>query len=206
MNFISALFHKRTITKAFNAVDNDNVAELAALKIDPNTTRKAVLEKYTFEWEESLLSRAVRDEKYNVAQYLLDNGADPYSHDDINNDLAEQLSFRATGFEFKDEQLVYVNGLARRIGLLADPSIDFRLSPVFTTFVALEYHRRTGNFKERYGSKVVFTGSNDIQTSENKQKIQNWLDVQIPRYEAQRLNSHIASKTDDTAVSSAKKM
>lgn len=50
MNFISALFHKRTITKAFNAVDNDNVAELEALKIDPNTTRKAVLEKYTFEW------------------------------------------------------------------------------------------------------------------------------------------------------------
>lgn len=45
MNFIAALFHKRTVNKAFNAVDNDNVAELAALKIDPTTTRKAVLEK-----------------------------------------------------------------------------------------------------------------------------------------------------------------
>lgn len=205
MNFISALFHKRTITKAFKAVDNDNVAELAALKIDPNTTRKAVLEKYTFEWEESLLSRAVRDEKYNAAQYLLDNGADPYSYDYINNDLSEQLRFRATGFEFKDEQLVYVSGLARRIGLLADPSTDFRLSPVFTTLVALEYQRRTGKFKERYGSKVILTGPNDIQTSENIQKIQNWLDVQIPRYEAYRLNAHIES-VNPTPVSSAKKM
>lgn len=199
MNFISALFHKRNVTKAFNAVDHDNVAELAALKIDPNTPRKAVLEKHTFEWEENLLSRAVRDEKYNTAQYLLDNGADPYSHDYINNDVAERLLKIASGLMFKDEQLVYGNGLTRGVGLLADPNIDFRLSPVLTTLVALEYHRRTGNFKERYGSTVVLSGPSALDTADSKQKIQDWLNTQVPRYEAQRINSHVATEAATSA-------
>lgn len=206
MNFISALFHNRNVIKAFNAVDNDNVAELAALKIDPNTTRKAVLEKYTFEWEENLLSRAVRDERYNTAQYLLDNGADPYSHDYINNDLAERLLKIATGLIFKDEQLVYGNGLTGGVGLLADPNIDFRISPVLTTLVALEYHRRTGNFKEHYGSNVVLSGPNDLDTPQNIQKIQDWLKTQVPRYEAQRLNAHIAREANASASSAGKKL
>ena len=205
MNFISALFHKRTVTKAFKAVDNDNVAELAALKIDPNTTRKAVLEKYTFEWEENLLSRAVRDEKYNAAQYLLDSGADPYSHDYINNDLSERLLKHATDLMFQNERLVYGKGLLRGVGLLADPNTDFRLSPVFTTLVALEYHRRTGKFQEHYGSKVVFSGPSELDTADSKQKIQDWLNTQVPRYEAYRLNAHIES-VNPTPVSSAKKM
>lgn len=194
MNVISALLHKRTATKAFNAVDNDNVTELVALKIDPNTTRKAVLEKYTFEWEENLLSRAVRDEKYKVAQYLLDNGADPYSHDYINNDLSERLLKSATDVMFQNEQLVYGNGLVRGVGLLADPNTDFRLSPVFTTLVALEYHRRTGKFQERYGSTAVLSGPSALDTAHSKQKIQDWLNTQVPRYEAQRLNSHVTTE------------
>lgn len=205
MNFISALFHKRQITKAFNAVDNDNVAELAALKIDPNTTRKAVLGKYTFEWEENLLSRAVREGKYNAAQYLLDNGADPYSHDEINNDLAYRLLKIAADLVFKDEQLVFENSGHGGIGLLADPHTDFRLSPVLTTLVALEYHRRTGKFEQRYGSSVILSGPSILDTSTSQQKIQDWLNTQLPRYEAQRLNAHIG-KTDDRPVSSVKRL
>lgn len=206
MNFISTLLSKRTVTKAFNAVDHDNVAELAALKIDPNTTRKAVLEKHTFEWEENLLSRAVRAEQYKTAQYLLENGADPYSHDYINNDLAARLLKVATGLIFKDEQLVYGNGIARGIGLLAEPNIDFRISPVLTTLVALEYHRRTGNFKERYGSNIVLSGPSDLETPQNVQKIQDWLNAQVPRYEAQRLNTHITKEANPSTLSLGKKL
>ena len=206
MNFISALFHKCTITKAFNAVDNDNVAELAALKIDPNTTRKAVLEKYTFEWEESLLSRAVRDEKYNVAQYLLDNGADPYSHDEVNYDSGQKLRTGAAYLIFQDEKLVRGDAHGKTTGALTNTELDYRISPLLTTLVALEYHRRAGQFKAHHGIPKRLDESGALRLPSSPQQVQQWLDVQIPRYEAQRLNSHIASKTDDTAVPSTKKM
>lgn len=206
MNFISALFHKRTVAKAFNAVDNDNVAELAALKIDPNTTRKAVLEKYTFEWEESLLSRAVRNEKYNAAQYLLDNGADPYSHDYINHDSGKKLREQAAYLIFQDEQLVRGDAHGKIAGALSNPETDYRISPLLTTLVALEYHRRAGQFKAHYGAKNGLDESGALRSPSSPQHIQQWLDIQVPRYEAHRLNSHIASKTDDAPVSSAKKM
>lgn len=206
MNFISALFHKRTITKAFNAVDNDNVAELAALKIDPNTTRKAVLEKYTFEWEESLLSRAVRNEKYNVAQYLLNNGADPYSHDDINHDLGQKMRTEAAYLIFQDEQLVRGDSHGRIAGALSNPETDYRISPLLTTLVALEYHRRAGQFEEQYGIQRRLDESGALRSPSSPQQVQQWLDIQVPRYEAQRLNAHIVSKTDETSVPSVKKL
>ena len=202
MNFISALFHKRTVNKAFNAVDNDNVAELAALKIDPNTTRKAVLEKYTFEWEESLLSRAVRDEKYNVAQYLLDNGADPYSHEYMINDLSEKLRNRAGNLMFQGEQLVDRNGygMQKDAGVLADPTTDFSRSPVLTMFVALEYARQNTHFPKRFGAITMLGGPNVLDTPRSKKQIKEWLDVQLPRYEAQRLNSHISQTTSHAST------
>lgn len=204
MNFISALFHKRAITKAFNAVDNDNVPELAALKIDPNTTRKAVLEKYTFEWEESLLSRAVRDEKYNAALYLLDNGADPYSHDYINPDSGEKLRKQAAYLIFQDEQLVRGDAHGKIAGALSAPETDYRISPLLTTLVALEYHRRAGQFKAQYGAKNGLDESGVLRPPSSPQQVQQWLDVQVPRYEAQRLTAALGNMKE--AVSLPKKL
>lgn len=204
MNFISALFHKRTITKAFNAVDNDNVAELAALKIDPNTTRKAVLEKYTFEWEENLLSRAVRNDKYNAALYLLDNGANPYSHDDLNNDLGKTLRTQASYLIFQNEQLVRGDAHGKIAGALSNPETDYRLSPLLTTLVALEYQRRAGQFEERHGVQRRLDESGALRLPSSPHQVQQWLDVQVPRYEAHRLTA--ALDNAKAAASSPKKL
>lgn len=96
--------------------------------------------------------------------------------------------------------LVYGNGLVRGVGLLADPNTNFRISPVLTTLVALEYHRRSGNFKKHYGSAVVLSGPSDLEAPDNTQKIQDWLNVQVPQYEAQLLHNSISTSNVPTAA------
>lgn len=138
----------------------------------------------------------MRDEKYNVAQYLLDNGADPYSHDYMNYDSGQKLRNRAAYLIFQNEQLVRSDAHEKTAGALTNPELDYRLSPLLTTLVALEYHRRAGQFKAHYGTPNRLDESGALRLPSSPQDIQQWLDVQVPRYEAQRLKMVLGNNVE----------
>lgn len=87
MSIFTPLLTKRRVKKSFAAVDANDVLALETLDIDPNTQRRAVLEGHTFDWSETLLSRAVRQDAFAVAQWLLVHNANPLGGDGISPDL-----------------------------------------------------------------------------------------------------------------------
>lgn len=106
MSIFTPLLTKRRVKKAFAAVDANDVVALEALNIDPNTQRNAVLEGHTFNWQETLLSRAVRQDAFAVAQWLLINNANPLGGDGVCYDLMDDLLRRARRAQVRDGEVV----------------------------------------------------------------------------------------------------
>lgn len=92
MNFIKSITDKRNIKKAFDAIEQGDLKKLIALNVSPNAERLAVVNGSVSIWKESLLSRAFREKKYNIAEYLLNSGANPYFYDDAVGDLNMKLT------------------------------------------------------------------------------------------------------------------
>ena len=92
--FLDKIFQRRTINRAFDAIDAGDLQALTqALDkgLSPDTRRHLILEKHTFNTDEFLLSHAVRDQHYDVAVLLLERGANPHVYDQVARNLPDSL-------------------------------------------------------------------------------------------------------------------
>ena len=174
--FWDKLFNRRT-HQAFKAIDEGDLGALSKLLdagLSPNTTRRAVLENHTFNWEEFLLTRAVRQDQYDAALLLLDRGANPHVHDFVSGDLLSSL----------------VATVSRSKILNNDPHPEYSQHPVLHCLVALDWHRTRVEPLKNLGPRNTIL---DEDTTDRRPVFQ-WLETVRPVYAAHQLNKTL---TDD---------
>lgn len=191
MSIFTSLLTKRRVKKAFAAVDANDVLALETLNIDPNTQRRALLGGHTFNWSETLLSRAVRQDAFAVAQWLLVHNANPLGGDGVSPDLVEGLLRRARRAQVRDGEVVE-NAEGKRVWALSDPNLEHKRSPLLSTFVALVHARRTTSHTQRPVPTPTVLSDSWGTSGVSDTEVVAWLDAQVPRYESQRLKARIA--------------
>ena len=185
------LLRNRKINAAFRAIDGEDVSKLASLLdggLDPNSKRFAVLEGYTFKWEEFLLTRAVRNDKYTAALLLLDRGANPHVHDELSSGLEADLYLRVD-----------------RSGLLKkDPVEDvaYQDHPLLSALVVLEWQRPRHQPMAGLGPirPVLDVRGANVDTN----RIDRWLATALPLYAAEQLKKDIGAAVGSDAGAPAR--
>lgn len=205
MNIVKSLLHKRTVKKAFEAVDRGDLSALVALNVDANTTRFAVLEKHTFNWEESLLSRAIGGGQYAVAEHLLNKGANPYFEDQINRDLNYKLR--------QEVRRTIVDPVAHNQTPAAPAQSiisvsNYQATPLLSCMVAMAVSLQRSEHLQPQQFTWYDQGFNpDAGCVVSDQELNAWLEQQTPAYESALSKSAIEkSISQSSARATAKKM
>lgn len=179
MGMIKDFLARRRLNQAFQAVEEGDISRLGQLLknkgVSPNASRKAVISGYQFEWEETLLSKAVRDHQYPVALFLLSAGANPHMGDWVVGDLTEAVIDRAV--HFSDPA---VDG-SQPTSVLLETSISLKLAS------ALEHRKRqTPRPQNSANVQIVLTETDaNPELYERKQQFKKHLAEAIDGHQPQ---------------------
>lgn len=169
MNMIASGLSRRRLSKAYEAVKNNDVDSLTNLSPNPN-------QKYTYnamgvDLPISLLDRAMRSESYECAQWLLDNGAFPYPTDSFSGELY-MLQRRQIDHLIKERTNFYTG---ESEGLVKEPK-SYTDNPQLT--LALAFYRAQ---KLQAPTRDVLEVHRWTNVSP---AVKQWFEDQLPIYEA----------------------
>lgn len=172
MNFVSAYLSQRRLSKAFEAVKNNDIGAL--VNLNPNPSQKFTYNACGVELYISLLDRAMCSHSYTCAKWLLDNGADPYPTDSF----AESVYMLERR---KIDQLIVENKnfYTGESEGLNNPPLSYSQSPELT--LAMAFYRAQ---KLKPPAPVVL----DVFRWTNLSPVvAQWFESQLPAYEASLL-------------------
>lgn len=182
-----------SVHKAFQCAESDDVHTLLTLlennRCNPNIQRFAVLEKTTFNWSETLLSCAVRNNSYNCIVALVEHGANPYTGDWINPELTEGLRKQARQLIVDDQGLITDNPPLSKSFVVqsALKSASYTDHPVLHALTAIEYFRHQNSDLSVAPQYQRISETNpEYRCVASVTELNEWIQSQWPIYEANK--------------------